>query len=55
MGNPRVHKALKTQMEKLYEEFTRLCSASDISPEALRVLEATMKIYNEMKNGGNEK
>lgn len=55
MGNPRVHKALRMQMEKLYQEFSRLCSASKISPETLRVLEATMKIYNEMKNGGNEK
>jgi hypothetical protein len=52
MGNPRVHKALKTQMEKLYEEFTRLCSASEISPETLRVLEAMTSIYDGMKNGG---
>ena len=52
MGNPRVHKALKTQMEELYQEFTRLCSASEISPEALRVLEAMTRIYDGMKNGG---
>ena len=52
MGNPRVHKALKAQMEELYQEFTRLCSASDISPEALRVLEAMTRIYDGMKNGG---
>lgn len=55
MGNPRVHKALKTQMEKLYQEFSRLCSASEISPETLRVLEALTRIYDGMKNGGNEK
>ena len=52
MGNPRVHKALKTQMEELYQEFTRLCSASEISPETLRVLEAMTRIYDGMKNGG---
>ena len=55
MGNPRVHKALKTQITRLCEEFSRLCNASEISPEALRVLEVMTKIYNEMKNGGNEK
>lgn len=52
MGNPRVHKALKNQMERLCEEFSRLCNASEISPETPRVLEATMKIYDGMKNGG---
>lgn len=52
MGNPRVHKALKAQMEKLYQEFTRLCSASEISPETLRVLEEMTRIYDGMKNGG---
>lgn len=30
----------------------RLCSASDISPEALRVLEAMTRIYDGMKAGG---
>ena len=55
MGNPRVHKALKTQMEKLYQEFSRLCSAEEISPETLRVLKVMTKIYEDMKNGGNEK
>ena len=52
MGNPRVHKALKAQMERLCEEFSCLCDASEISPETLRVLEATIKIYDGMKNGG---
>ena len=55
MGNPRVHKALKTQMEKLYQEFSRLCRAKEISPETLRVLDVMTKIYDDMKNGGNEK
>jgi hypothetical protein len=42
-------------MEELYQEFTRLCSASEISSETLRVLEAMTRIYDGMKNGGNEK
>lgn len=53
MGNPRVYKALKTQMEMLYQEFSRLCSAEEINPDTLRVLEFLAKIYDEMKNGGN--
>lgn len=52
-GNPRVYKALKNQTERLYQEFSRLCSAEEISPETIRVLEVMMKIYDEMKNGGN--
>ena len=52
MGNPRVHKALKIQMEHLCEEFSRLCNASEISPEILRVLEVMTRIYDGMKNGG---
>ena len=48
-GNPRVHKALKTQMEHLYLEFQRLCNAGEISPETLHVLEFMSKIYHQMK------
>ena len=48
MGNPRVHKALKTQIEKLYQEFSRLCSANEISPETLDVLRFLAKVYREM-------
>lgn len=52
-GNPKVHKALKLQMEKLCSEFCRLCSATEISPETLHVLECITKVCEEMKN--NEK
>ena len=52
IGNPRVHKALKTRMAQLCGEFSRLCNASEISPETLRVLEVMTKIYDRMKNGG---
>lgn len=44
-GNPRVHKALKKQMEQLYKEFSRLCNASNISVETLHVLEYLAGIY----------
>ncbi len=49
VGNPRVHKALNNQMEQLYLEFSRLCSATEISPEILHVLEYMSKIYDGMK------
>ncbi len=44
-GNPRVHKALKHQMEQLCQEFKRLCKVSDVSTETLHVLECIAKIY----------
>ena len=46
IGNPRVHKALKIQMEQLCQEFSRLCSVNDVSAEALQVLEYITKLYN---------
>ena len=45
VGNPRVHKALKIQMEQLCREFSRLCSINDVSAEALHVLEYLTKLY----------
>lgn len=53
-GNPRVYKALKTQMEQLYLEFHRLCNAGEISPEALHVLEVVSTIYDGMKTEGTK-
>ena len=44
-GNPRVHKALKNQMERLCQEFERLCNANEVNAEALHVLEYLAKIY----------
>ena len=44
-SNPRVHKALKNQMEKLCQEFGRLCNANEVSTETLHVLEYLAKIY----------
>ena len=53
-GNPRVYKALKTQMEQLHLEFQRLCNAGEISPETLHVLEYVSAIYDGMKTEGTK-
>ncbi len=52
MGNPRVYKALKNQMEQLYMEFSRLCHAGELTPETLELLHFTTKIFDQMKTGG---
>lgn len=44
-GNPRVHKALKNQMEQLCQEFERLCNVNDVSAETMHVLEYLTKLY----------
>jgi hypothetical protein len=54
MGNPRVYKALKNQMEQLYMEFSRLCHAGELTPETLELLHFTTKIFDQMKTGGTE-
>ena len=45
VGNPRVHKALKIQIEQLCQEFSKLCSVNDGSAETLQVLEYLTKLY----------
>ena len=37
-GNPRVYKALKTNMEQIYTELKRITDAKEISPEMLETL-----------------
>lgn len=49
MGNPRVHKALKRQMEQLILEFRRLTDAAELSEETAAVLEYLARIYEAMK------
>ena len=49
MGNPRVHKALKRQMEQLILEFQQLVDATALSPETVTVLEYLTRIYDGMK------
>lgn len=53
-GNPKVHKALQSQMEQLYLEFKRICDASEVSPETLEVLQFLATIYDGMKTSGKE-
>ena len=50
MGNPRVYKALKSQMEQLYLEIRRICDGSQISPETWSVLRYMATVYDGMKN-----
>jgi hypothetical protein len=49
MGNPRVYKALKNQMEQLYLEFSRLCNAGELTPETVELLRFTAEIYHRMR------
>ena len=37
-GNPRVYKALKGQMTKIYEELLRITNSKEISPEMLETI-----------------
>ena len=49
IGNPRVHKALKIQMEQLCQEFSKLCSVNDVSAEALHVLKCLAEIFERLQ------
>ena len=49
VGNPRVHKALKIQMEQLCQEFERLCNVNEVGAEAMHILEYLAKIYDGLK------
>ena len=43
------NKALKNPIEKLCQEFERLCDVNDVSAEAFHVLEYLEKIYEGLK------
>ena len=49
-GNPRVYKALKNQMEQIYEELKRLEAVSDDNEELLIVVEMVATIMKGMVN-----
>ena len=49
-GNPKVFKALKHQMTRIYEELKRLESVSDDNEELLIVVEMVAKIMKGMVN-----
>ena len=52
VGNPRVYKALKNNMEQLYFEFSRLCDASETSVETRHVLQYLAEVYDRMQDNG---
>lgn len=54
MGNPRVHKALKNQMEQMCEAFVSLCNANEVVPETLHVLEMVCRIFEGLGNDARE-
>lgn len=55
VGNPRVYKALKRQMEQLILEFQRLTAAAELSSETIAVLEYMSRIYEGMKTEDTER
>lgn len=48
-GNPRVYKALKTQMAEILSELKRLESSADLSSETLDNIRLIAEIMNGMK------
>lgn len=48
-GNPRVYKALKSQMKMIYQELQRLEAYSEENDELLYTLQVTAMIFNGMK------
>lgn len=48
-GNPRVYKALKGQMIKIYEELRRICDSKEISPEKLETINLIAVTLNGLK------
>lgn len=50
-GNPRVYKALRSEMEVLCEQFLHLAQGCEPSPELLETVRVVTKTYEGMKNG----
>lgn len=53
-GTPRVYKALKTYMERIYFELRRLVNADELQPELLDLIRFVAIIYDGMKTENNE-
>ena len=53
-GNPRVYKALKTNMEKIYEELQRISDGKDISLEMLEMLNLIAITLNGLKDNSDK-
>ena len=54
-GNPKVYKALKTEMLHIYDELSRLSGANEISYELQEVIKAVSSIYEGMATTGGVK
>ncbi|WP_458398091.1 plasmid mobilization protein [Anaerotignum sp.] len=54
-GNPKVYKALKTEMLRIYDELSRLSDANEISYELQEVIKAVSFIYEGMATTGGAK
>ena len=52
VGNTRVFKGLRVQMEAVYDELSRLSSASEISDELFGLIKTIASIVDGMKNAG---
>ena len=52
-GNPRVYKALKTQMEQLRTELLRLSKTDDVQDEFLELLWFVARVCDDMKERMN--
>ena len=48
-GNPRVYKALRNQMESIYEELQRIAAGETVDDELLETLQLVAITLNEMK------
>lgn len=53
-GNPRVYKALKTQIEQIHEDLLRLSNKSDMKDELVDLLSVVMKVCGEMKEESHD-
>jgi len=50
-GNPRVYKALRNQLEEVYEELKRISSTGEISDEFHYTLQLVAETLNGLKDG----
>ena len=49
-GNPRVYKALKTQMEHIYQELQRIGTNESIDIELQETIRIVVSVYKDMKS-----
>lgn len=53
-GNPRVYKALRTQLTTVYEELQRISRCSDLTPEFMEELHFMATILDGLKEGHHD-